>query len=632
MNSEAIVSTSRANPQETGKYCSPECPQLTGVGHMHIKPPSLLANLPLGSAAEPPLNVADAQLLIAGWTDLSDSRRRDLVSNLATVARMAGLPPREVLLTPASLRERVLDRSAAGHGISHSTMRTVLSGLRYVMRRSGVIDHAGGQLIPAWEAELDRLNTYQRAGLIGLARFCSANGIPPEAVCRETFAAFETYLRTRTVTTLPRKAVGAARTSWDRVSTRVPGWTGRAVGRLGNKNAYVLGLSAFPESFQAAIASFGQQLGAGALDDFGSTEPFDDDPDFLIPTGRLRASTVALRQSHARWAASALVASGVPIAEVTSLASLVTPLSRAKAALRYLYARAGGNPSAAGHHVGEVLAMIARHHVRLDPKAVAQIQRWRKPVTLSYRGMTEKNERQIREIMQPARHEELMQLPKAFMEAARLLRATSPDQARSLALRAVLVGILTKLPVRLANLVGLRLDRHLQRPDPKRSRITHLLVPAEETKNRRPISLPVSRDTAELIEEWITDYRAPSVPGCAYVFPIQGIGDRPMSHQGLRDAVKDALRTYVGVVLTPHQFRHLAARLFLEAFPGHYEEVRQLLGHESIVSTTRHYSGIESEASARRYDEDVLGQRRPGRAGRGGPVPGRPKTPRKRRG
>jgi integrase len=599
---------------------------------MHIKPPSRLANLPLGSAAEPPLNVPEAQLLIAGWTDLSDSRRRDLVSNLSTVARMAGLPPREVLLTPASLRERVLDRSAAGHGISDSTMRTVLSGLRYVMRRVGVIDRAGGPLIPAWEAECGRLDTYQRAGLIGLARFCSANGIPPEAVCRETFAAFETYLITRTVTTLPRKAAGAARTSWDRICARVVGWPGRPVGRLGNENAYVLELSAFPQSFQAAIASFGQQLGAGALDDFGSVGSRDGDPDFLIPTRRMSASAVALRQAHARWAASALVASGVPIADVTSLASLFTPLDRAKAALRYLYNRAGGEPSAAGHHVGEVLAMIAKYHVRLDPKAVAQIQRWRKPVMLTYRGMTEKNERQVRAMMQPACLERLLQLPEVFMSAARRLRATSPDQARSLALRAVAIGILTKLPVRLANLLGLRLDRHLQRPDPKQGRITHLLVPAEETKNRRPISLPVSRGTADLIEEWITHYRAPSVPGCAYLFPIQGFGDRPMSPQGLREAIKGALRTHVGVVLTPHQFRHLAARLFLEAFPGHYEEVRQLLGHESIVSTTRHYSGIESEATARRYDEDVLGQRRPGRAVRGSHVPAQPKAPWKRRG
>jgi integrase len=596
---------------------------------MHIQPPSTPPDPPASSTAGPPFTVESALPRVAGWTDLSPARRRDLASILSTVARMAGLPHGTMLLTPASLRVGVLDRSAAAYGLSEGTMRNVLSGLRYVLRRLDVIAPADGPLTPAWEAQLARLDRHRRAGLIAFARFCSKHGTPPEAVSIGTLQAFEAHLVTRTLVTRPRKAAGAVRGNWNRACAGVAGWAGRPLERPRDEDEYVLPLRAFPESFQADLATFGQQLEAPTRSD--PDDPGVEDGDEAPLTCRaMRATTVALRQSHARWAASALVASGVPIADVTSLASLVTPPQRAQAAIRYLYHRAGRGPSAAGQHVAEVLRIIAKHHVRLSPGLVARIQRWGKPVALSYRGMTERNERQVREMMQPERLERLLKLPDALMGAARQLRVTAPKQARTLALRAVAIGILTKLPLRLANLAGLRLDRHFHRPDPRRGTISHLLIPAEDTKNRRPISLPVSRDTASLIQEWVTHHRPTAVPGCAYLFPGDGTGDRPIGHQGLRDAIKGALRTHVGVELSPHQFRHLAARLFLDAFPGHYEEVRQLLGHATVVSTTRHYSGVESEATARRFDEVVLG-RHAIRPARDSHVPGRPKSSRRRR-
>jgi integrase len=587
---------------------------------MHIPPPS----------KPQPLSVEDALDLVAGWTDLPPTRRRDLASLLSTTARMAGLPPEAVLLTPASLREGVLDRSAAAYGISEGTMRNVLSGLRYVLRRHDVIDRADGPLTPAWEAQLARLDRHRRAGLIAFARFCSRCGIPPEAVSVETLCAFEEWLTTRTLTTRPRKAAGAVRGDWNRACTHVAGWVGQPLERPRDDGAYVLPLQAFPDSFQADLATLGQHpLDAPSFSDLDDPETDDGDATPLTRPAAPRATTIALRQSHARWAASALVASGVPVAEVTSLASLVTPLERAKAAIRYLYGRAGRRPSAAGQHVAEVLLIIAKHHVRLSRRQVADIRYWRTLVALNYRGMTERNEQQVREMMQPERLQRLLQLPDALMRAARQLRVTAPKQARTLALRAVAIGILIKLPLRLANLAGLRLDRHFHRPDPRRGVISHLLIPAAETKNNRAISLPVSRETASLIEEWVTYHRRTVVPGCAYLFPGDGTGDRSIGHQGLRDAIKGALRTYVGVELSPHQFRHLAARLFLDEYPGHYEEVRQLLGHASIATTTRHYSGIENEATARRFDEVVLGRAIRPEGGSHGP--GQPKNSRRRR-
>jgi integrase len=580
--------------------------------------------------AEQSLNVVHARNHVAGWTDLSPTRRRDLDSALSVVTRMAGLPPDAMLLTPGNLRERVLDRSPTAYGIKTGTMRSMLSRLRFVLRRLDVIDPADAPLTPAWEAQLSLLTLFQRAGLVGLARFCSVQDVAPDAMSIETADAYEAHLTARTLASLPAKTVSEMRRAWNRACTHVEGWVGQPLGPRKRADHYVLPLSPFPGSFQADLADTGRRLGATELDSPDAPDTDDEAP--LSQKVALRASTIAVRLDHFRWAASAVVASGVPISEITSLASLVTPLSRAKAALRYLYHRAGGQPSAAGTHVGEAFHIIAKHLVGLPPAQIAKLRSWRKPVALTYQGMTEHNERCVKEVMQPDRLERLKQLPAALMRAARQLRASAPDQARSLALRALAIEILTKLPIRLANLTGLRLDRHFHRPDLRGGLVSHLLIPPEDTKNKRAISLPVPRATAQLIEEWTAHYRSASVPGCTYLFPGLGTGDRPITHQGMRDAIKDAVRMHVGAALSPHQFRHLAARLFLDAYPGHYEEVRQLLGHATITTTTRHYSGIESEAAARRYDEDVLGRRGGSRPRPADPGRGRRKSPRPGRG
>ena len=56
-----------------------------------------------------------------------------------------------------------------------------------------------------------------------------------------------------------------------------------------------------------------------------------------------------------------------------------------------------------------------------------------------------------------------------------------------------------------------------------------------------------------------------------------------------------------GVVITPHQFRHLAAKLFLDRHPNEHETVRRLLGHKSLETTMRYYRELEAVLAGRRY-------------------------------
>src|SRR5262249_57648370 len=78
------------------------------------------------------------------------------------------------------------------------------------------------------------------------------------------------------------------------------------------------------------------------------------------------------------------------------------------------------------------------------------------------------------------------------------------------------------------------------------------------------------------------------------------------------------IRTYArrraGIVLTSHQFRHLSAKVLLDAEPGSFETVRQLLGHKNLKTTVGAYAGIDSQRAARHHQhliEQALATRPP---------------------
>ncbi len=73
-------------------------------------------------------------------------------------------------------------------------------------------------------------------------------------------------------------------------------------------------------------------------------------------------------------------------------------------------------------------------------------------------------------------------MPVGLMATARKLRLQGPAQAAGLAMRAVAIGLLTSLPLRLSNTINLRLDRHLQRANPPRGPMSIIRIAPEEQK------------------------------------------------------------------------------------------------------------------------------------------------------
>ena len=68
------------------------------------------------------------------------------------------------------------------------------------------------------------------------------------------------------------------------------------------------------------------------------------------------------------------------------------------------------------------------------------------------------------------------------------------------------------------------------------------------------------------------------------------------------------LRKYVGIHMTPHQFRHFCGTSYLDENPEHMETARALLGHASI-KTTQIYVGRGTRRASRVYGGFVSEQR-----------------------
>jgi integrase len=219
--------------------------------------------------------------------------------------------------------------------------------------------------------------------------------------------------------------------------------------------------------------------------------------------------------------------------------------------------------------------------------------------------MTPRNRTLLAKVTVPATLRGLLALPETLLAEA---RAGSGFRAQVAAQRALLLEILCKCPMRLGNLLDLRLDKHVLRPDPKSHRITMIMIPDKETKNEQELMLPISETTATRLDIWIRHFRPFSAAvGNPYLFPGKGLG--PMTRAGLRDTLKAITDERLGIAINPHAFRHLAGYIFLKEYPGHYEEVRKLLGHKSITTTVRSYCGLEGESAAVRFDKIIEDQR-----------------------
>lgn len=584
--------------------------------------------LPLAAPSMTPAPVpsfAEAKARIATWTDLSETRRRDMTSALATVAKVLGKPETMIPCDVPWLNRHLFAQAPATVGKSQRRFGNVVSLLRAVLRRLAL--HApeirGDADLPAeWRALLAVVpEDARRSCLRGFGRYCASLGVMPATATDAVLAEYAAHDAVTRLSEAARDAGATVAAAWNGcVRAGLAGWPQTLLAAPRKRQPYTLPLEAYPQSFQDEVEAWRQRI--SGLDGAGQRRGR-----LVIrrtgPTKPLKPASVKTRVFAIRQAAGILVLIGEAKAEeIRSLRDLVQPVERVSAVLDWLAERQaqkhalGDDEVVQGGQVAQVaetLRQIATHHVGLTGDDLAAIQGWAGAVGLRRQmGMTDKMKERLRKLIQPRARALLLNLPDRLMAEARA--AASPQVAGRLALWAVALEILLICPLRQRSLRELRLDRNLQRLDPRTGALTRLVLYPDNMKAQNSLDWPVPPRSAALIDEYLQKFRpAIAAPGNPWLFPGED-GIRSRSHNGLSAALVKIIAEYCGVRTNLHLLRHLAAWRYLKTHPGRYEDVRRLLGHRDVKTTHAFYVEFETEAAAVRFDGIVLKEKTATRA------------------
>jgi integrase len=545
---------------------------------MSIKPASLT----------PPSNLAEVLERILSMEGLQRQRRDDLMSGIRQVARLIGGLPVDIPANPEGLRHRLKLITPASAGMTKQRWGNVrallaaaldLTGAKIVSQRRRV------ELTPSWSSLWNRVaNKYARWRLSRFFVFASAEAIEPDQVSDRIVADFAETLKRNSLLEHHWRIVRDLCREWNKCEGSIEGWPTTRLTAPDRRRQYALPQSAYPASFAAEVAAYLAHQAAGDL--FGGT-------------GRGPASPTTLRDIRLRLfqMAAALVKSGRHPRTIGSLADLVQP-EALKTELSFFWSRNGGRKTSQLHGFALTAIKIAKWWVKAPPQEIAALQAIRRAVDPKATGMTPRNRARLRQFDDPENIRRLIDLPQAIVRA--LPRQGALTYAQAIRVQSALaIAILTIAPMRIKNLASLRLGRHVVHTRP--GGVRHIVIPAEEVKNRAPLAFEVSNAVGAMMDIylarcWLLLSGGPE----GILFPARKGGAKAPG--ALADQIKRTLRQETGIDLNAHAFRHLAGFLFLRQFPGEYETLRLLLGHKDISTTIQFYCGLEQADALRRYD------------------------------
>lgn len=544
-------------------------------------------------AAGPTL--AEVLAAVAVATDLTKPERQDMMSAVRTAARMLGRPPEQIPADPSLLGRRLAEISPLAHGISKGRWANVRSLLlkSLALTRPMLPGRHRRPLTPSWKALSAKLDPGRATRLSRLLHWLDARGIAPETVTVADLEAYGTELREATLSKRPADTWRETAWAWNKAQRTIVGWPTVAVTIPKRRHPYTLCWSAFPPSLKADVDRYLERLAGCDLAEDGPRPA--------------RPATLELRERQLRGFASALVRRGREPSSLKTLADLVT-LEAFKDGLLFFLERNGGKPSTTIENLAVFLKSVAKYGVRTDAGTLGKMGAIiRNRLSVPRRGLTAKNRERLRQLDDPANASALLCLPERLMKEARSNKLPA-RRAALMVQTAVAIEILLMAPMRIENLAELDLDRHLVRPG-RSTDLLHIVFVEDEVKNGEELHFPLPSESVALIERYVRVYRPLLAdPANRMLFP--GNGQASKSIGQLRQQISGTIYRFTGLRIHPHLFRHAGAKLYLDNNPGAYEVMRRVLAHKSIDTTTGYYTGSETAAAVRHFDDVILGLRR----------------------
>jgi len=543
--------------------------------------------------------LADVLAEVEAGLGFDARRQRDITSDIRALAKLTGQPLETQPAEAGRLRAVFAALHPAQAQVSKKRLQNIRANVAAALQRVRYPRQSPLSTVPfapAWQPLYAALPTERlKYALSGFLRYCSLHEIPPDAVRDGVVADYHRYLVDHSLKQHPEQVYRQTCRAWND-SREVAGWppVTLAVPSF-QRPTQTIPFEQFPTGFAAEVEDYLAWLaGKHLLAD-------------RQPPAVCRPSTVALRRRQIQQLASAAVHGGIAISELTSLRALVSrPV--VEAAIRHHLARHDDQPTPYIRDLAKTLKRIAQHWVGVDEAELVWLRRLVRRLDTQGPGLTEKNRATLRQFDAPANLQRLLDLPDVLMRRAKSV--PSPNKAAHTYLWGLVIEILTVAPMRIGNLAALRIDSHLVRPEGPRGPIILCLVEGE-TKNRRAHEYPLPAATARKLDHYLRQHRPHLIddPDCPWLWP-----DRKGHHKSpttMSERITKLIYRETGLHLTPHQFRHLAAKLILQARPGEFELARQVLGHRHTSTTIHFYAGMQAREAVTLYDEIVEQRRTP---------------------
>jgi integrase len=547
------------------------------------------------------LTLADIDRNLRTATNLSATRRRDLLSAVARVAALVCETPDRLPLHLPGIATKLAGINAAAAGITPKTLSNIRSDFLAAVRASELLSlprPAKVALSAPWVELMAKLKGSRRPviGLSRLARHASAAGIVPGEINDAAIDRFIKDVREGSLHYRPRLLHRKTAIIWNEVA-RQPALKLRPVtvpafGRTPKRVHW----SNLPQSFRDDVN--------GYLNWCGGQDPFADRaPRVMAPR------TLKLRRNQIHAAVTALVHSGVEPTAITSIGDLLSP-ENFKRILRRRHDVVGGGENSFNRDLAKTLIRIGRQWTKNDAAVLEQLTRLVGRIPAPMPGLTVKNRKFLRQFDDPVLLQRLYRLPSRLW--AEVKRDAKPSYRTLVKAQAALgVAILSYMPLRLQNLAALTFGEHLfLRESP--NAISSLELSAAEVKNQMTLAYDIPPELTKMLIEY-RNRIAPKIIGHRPDRLFVNADGTPKKQATVASIITNFLSKR-GIACTCHQFRHLSAKVMLDAEPGSFEIVRQLLGHRSLTTTIGAYAGIDSRRAARHHQrlvEKALGAKAP---------------------
>jgi integrase len=507
---------------------------------------------------------AEDLLALLNVGSLNATLHRDMKSAVNRTCEMAGCAPRGLLLHVPILRETLRKIRPAAHGVSCKTWANIRSLFGRVLEVAGVIDRMGMGIAlrhPMWGPLMKAVAHDKRLsnGLAAFANRCAARGIAPEQVDDDVLREFHAWLEDRTLCPKPRDVVRRVPHLWNEVSEKMEVWPEIKLTTI---------------SFKAPFKRHQwEELSESFREDAQAYQGMRADPDLFderpnAPRRPLAASTLRQQSEHLRLSASILIESGTAVEDITSLADLVQA-ERFKVILRYYHERANRKPNAFVICLAKTLIQVAQYHVGGTAEEVDQLKRFASKLPAVPFDLTAKNKALLRQFESDRSRANLLFLPEQLM--AEVAKGLERGRVRFVyAQVGIAIDIQLAMPLRPQNLSSLQWRRHFVEPDGSKGRLL-LHIPKEETKNKlQDIVAELPDDVARRLR-W---YRRNILPRLGAdpngpLFVTEN-GD-PKPQETLSDQMTKLVERLLGLHMTPHQPRHLAATWYLDEHPEDFQ-------------------------------------------------------------